>query len=117
MRLRSVALFTMLAVSFISTMKVDWPRARSSFAPTRVKMRSTIPISALAAGDEAAHLRHQHNQRDLADVSRFSRHVGSGDNGEPHFAIERGVIRDKLFFHQILIEHGMSPVFDREPER
>jgi hypothetical protein len=49
-RLRSVALLRMLAVSFISTMKVDWPRARSSLAPTRVKMRSTRPISALAAG-------------------------------------------------------------------
>ena len=30
----------MFAVSLISTMKVDWPRARSSLAPTRVKMRS-----------------------------------------------------------------------------
>jgi hypothetical protein len=49
-RLRSVALFTMFAVSFISTMKVDWPRERSSLAPTRVKMRSTRPISALEAG-------------------------------------------------------------------
>ena len=45
-----MALFTMFDVSFISTMNVDWPRARSSFAPTRVKMRSTSPISALSAG-------------------------------------------------------------------
>ena len=49
-RLRAVALFKMAAVSFISTMKVDWPRERSSLAPTRVKMRSTSPISAWAAG-------------------------------------------------------------------
>ena len=40
----------MLAVSFISTMKVDSPPARLSEAPTRVKMRSTTPISARAAG-------------------------------------------------------------------
>jgi hypothetical protein len=35
-----VALFKMRAVSTISTMKVDWPRAISSAAPTRAKMRS-----------------------------------------------------------------------------
>ena len=43
----------MLAVSFISTMKVDWPRARLSLAPTRVKSRSTAPIEASAAGTNA----------------------------------------------------------------
>ena len=47
---RSEALLMILAVSFISTMKVDWPRARSSLAPTLVKMRSTKPTSALSAG-------------------------------------------------------------------
>ena len=40
----------MFAVSVISTMKVDMPRARSSCAPTRVKMRSQSPIEALEAG-------------------------------------------------------------------
>ncbi len=39
----AVALLRMFAVSFISTMKVDCPRARSSFAPTRVKIRSVKP--------------------------------------------------------------------------
>ena len=48
-RLRPVAKLRMFAVSIISTMNVDSPRARSSLAPTRVKMRSTAPISALAA--------------------------------------------------------------------
>ena len=49
-RLRSVALFMMLAVSFISTMRVERPVARSSEAPTRVKMRSTMPMRAASAG-------------------------------------------------------------------
>ena len=40
----------MAAVSVISTMKVDRPRARSSEAPTRVKMRSTSPTRARRAG-------------------------------------------------------------------
>ena len=40
----------MFAVSIISTMKVDSPRARSSEAPTRVKMRSQTPITASSAG-------------------------------------------------------------------
>ena len=49
-RLRSVAWWRMAAVSAISTMNVDWPRARSSEAPTRVKMRSTRPMRARDAG-------------------------------------------------------------------
>ena len=40
----------MCAISFISTMNVDWPLAKSSDAPTRVKMRSTVLIFALSAG-------------------------------------------------------------------
>ena len=43
----------MALVSLISTMKVDWPRARLSLAPTRVKSRSTTPIGASAAGTNA----------------------------------------------------------------
>ena len=49
-RLWCVALFKMLAVSFISTIKVDCALLRSSMAPTRVKILSTIPILALVAG-------------------------------------------------------------------
>ena len=40
----------MALVSLISTMKVDWPRARLSLAPTRVKSRSTMPTEAASAG-------------------------------------------------------------------
>ena len=40
----------MFAVSCISTMKVDWPRAMLSDAPTRAKMRSTIGSFASRAG-------------------------------------------------------------------
>ena len=49
-RLLGVAFLKILATSVISTMKVDWPEARSSEAPTRVKIRSTRPIFALFAG-------------------------------------------------------------------
>ena len=47
-RLCSVALCRMLAVSVISTMKVERPPARSSEAPMRVKIWSTGPIRALS---------------------------------------------------------------------
>ena len=40
----------MTAVSTISTMKVERPRARSSAAPTRENSRSTMPIRAREAG-------------------------------------------------------------------
>ena len=45
-----VAFRRIFATSFISTMKVDCPDARSSLAPTRVKIRSQIEISAWLAG-------------------------------------------------------------------
>ena len=45
-----VARFRIAAVSTISTMKVERPRARSSAAPTRENNRSTMPIVALVAG-------------------------------------------------------------------
>ena len=47
---RGVAFLRMSATSVISTMKVDWPEARSSDAPMRVKSRSTMPICADCAG-------------------------------------------------------------------
>ena len=49
-RLRGPAWFRMVAVSTISTMKVERPRARSSAAPTRLNRRSTTPIRAARAG-------------------------------------------------------------------
>ena len=47
---RSLAWFKIVAVSTISTIKVDRPRAKSSAAPTRLNNRSSVPIWALAAG-------------------------------------------------------------------
>ena len=49
-RLFFVAFLKILATSVISTIKVLWPEARSSEAPTRVKIRSQIPILASSAG-------------------------------------------------------------------
>jgi len=49
-RLRDVISCRIAAVSDISTMNVDWPAARLSLAPMRVKMRSTSGIRADAAG-------------------------------------------------------------------
>ena len=50
MRLFLVAFFRISATSAISIINVDWPAERSSDAPTRVKIASTMPISATAAG-------------------------------------------------------------------
>ena len=46
----AVAFLSIFATSFISTINVLCPLARSSDAPTRVKIRSTIPIFAVCAG-------------------------------------------------------------------
>jgi hypothetical protein len=49
-------------------MKVDCPVASSSRAPTRVKMRSTKADFGAFGGHETTDVRHQHNQRVLANV-------------------------------------------------
>ena len=51
------------------------PAASSSLAPTRAKMRSATPIVAAPRRHEAADLRHQRDQRHLADVRALARHV------------------------------------------
>ncbi len=50
MKLRGVAVLRITAVSVISTMKVERPRARLSDAPMRVKMRSINGRLADSAG-------------------------------------------------------------------
>ena len=55
----AVACRRISATSLISTMKVDWPPARSSLAPIRVKMRSTTADAGGAGGNERADLRHE----------------------------------------------------------
>ena len=68
--------------------------------------------------DKAADLRHQHNQRDLTNVSGFPSHVRAGHDRQPQvLAVKRCVVRDKLFFEEILIQHRMPPVFDDELQR
>ena len=72
-RLWSVALLRMLAVSVISTMKVDWPPWISSLAPMRVKRRSAMPMRGALGGDVAADLGEEGDEGDLADVGGFCR--------------------------------------------
>ena len=49
-RLLLVALFKIFATSVISTIKVLWPEAKSSDAPTLVNILSQTPITACEAG-------------------------------------------------------------------
>ena len=65
---------------------------------------------------KAADLRHQNNERDLPDVSRFAGHVRAGHNRQSDIFIQGRVVRDKLFFDEILIEHRMTTVSNHEPQ-
>ena len=76
---RSPAWLRIAAVSTISTMKVERPRARSSAAPTRENSRSTTPICAALRRHEAAHLREHRDQRVLPQERRLAGHVGPGE--------------------------------------
>src|SRR3954471_11937897 len=96
-KLRSVAWLRIAAVSTISTMKVERPRARLSEAPTRLNNRSTRPRGACAAGtneparagarrrrghDRAGRGEHR-DQRILAEEGRLAAHVRAGDEPQP----------------------------------
>ena len=89
-RLRVVARVQDVGGLVISTMKVDWPRARSSEAPTRVKMRSTSRDCARSRRHEGARLRQQHDQRHLPQVGGLAGHVRAGEHDELRSARRRG---------------------------
>jgi len=66
--------------------EVDCPRARSSLAPTRVKMRSTRSIRAADAGMNEPVWASNAKQRDLANVGALARHVRPGDEHDLRMA-------------------------------
>ena len=68
-------------------MNVDCPRARSSPAPMRVRMRSIGPITRARRRHEAADVRKQHDQRVLPHVGRLAAHVRAGDDEHAHVAL------------------------------
>ena len=106
-----MALLRILAVSLISTMKVDWPRARSSLAPMRVKIRSTRSIRALLGGHKRSGVRQQGEQSDLPNIGAFARHVRPGDQSDLLVAqIQLRVVGNKPFFVDALIQHRMAPL-------
>ena len=109
----------MAAVSTISTMKVDRPRARSSAAPTRLNSRSTTPIWACVGRHEGAHLRQHHDQGILAQEGRFAGHVGTGEQPDAAaVAGEIAVIGDEGGLGacrcSACFDHRMAAVLDRK---
>src|SRR5207245_479325 len=83
----------MAAVSVISTMKVERPRARLSLAPIRVNTRSTIP-SRPERGDVSESREHIHfrqRQRGPSDALCF------GGNGCPQLGKQAALDFDDLF--------------------
>jgi hypothetical protein len=88
-----VAWCRMLAVSIISTMKVDSPRARSSLAPTRVKTRSTIRSRPRGPARSSRPGPSGRSARDLAQVGRLAAHVGAGEQHDLRaLAVELDVV-------------------------
>ena len=85
----------MAAVSTISTMKVERPRARSSAAPTRENSRSTTPNARGLGRHEAAHLRQDGDQRVLAQEGGLAGHVRAGDEPQPRPSSEVAVVGDE----------------------
>src|SRR5207248_2863084 len=98
----------MIAVSTISTMKVERPRARSSAAPTRENSRSTMPMPARRAGTKqricclldrpggSAHALGQtlenielEAERAIGGADDLSREIGELGGGEAHLPGQR----------------------------
>ena len=115
MKLRGVAVFRMTAVSVISTMKVDRPRARLSDAPMRVKIRSTTGSSAIPPA-QRPHLRQDRDQRRLPQISALAAHVRARDQrrSDPSSSFRYrsfGMNRPASSLRQLL-NHRMPPGHD-----
>ena len=79
----------------------------------RVKSRSTTPMCAERGRDKAANLRQQDDQRRLAHIGRFARHIGAGDDGNlAALQPELGIIGDEQRTLQHLLHHRMAAVED-----
>ena len=129
---RAVAWFRMPAVSTISTMKVERPRARSSAAPTRENRRSTMPMRAERAGTNApiwasttisAFWRRKVDlPAMLGPVTSHSRAgrkpSGAGLSGAVVGAAQHAVVLDELpallRSPERLLHHGMAAAHDLE---
>ena len=61
--------------------------------------------------DVGAHLGEQGDQGHLADVGRFARHVGAGNQQERIVGAKLDVVGDKLRA-ELLLKHGMSAIDD-----
>ena len=71
----------------------------------------------MAAGcrNKAADLRHQGNQRILAHVGRFARHVGAGDDEHAVFGfVQRGIVWHKQTAFQHLLNHRVAALGNRK---
>ena len=113
-RLFAVACARIAAVSTISTMKVDRPRARLSDAPTRLNRRSIRPIRRARRRDVATGLGEQHDQRRLAQEGRLAAHVRAGDQPQAIVGTQRDIIGDEALagFGKRALDHRMPPALD-----
>ena len=117
-KLRGVAWVRIAAVSTISTMKVERPRARSSPAPTRLNRRSTTPSCARAAGTIAARLR-QHAPAARSGAGRstcrpcWGRSISHSRSLAAPSAQSLGTKRSPACAQRRL-DHRMAPAFDLE---
>ena len=63
--------------------------------------------------DKAPHLCHQHDQRHLAHVGGFARHVGAGDDSHPALLLpHERVVGDEQAVLQHPLHHRMPALFD-----
>ena len=114
-RLRDVAVCRMFAVSCISTMKVDWPRAMLSDAPTRAKIRSTSRASPRAPARTTRSAPCRQMSADLAQVGGLAAHVRAGQDDELVRACRRAAMSFGTNGSRAApLDHRVAPVDDRE---
>ena len=94
-RARGPARLSIAAVSTISTMKVERPRARSSAAPTRLNRRSTAPREQARAARNNG-LREHRDQRVLPQEGALAGHVGAGEQPQPGAGRKGAIVGDEL---------------------
>ena len=65
-------------------------------------------------GDEAAHLRHQDDQGDLAQVGGLAGHVGAGDDAHALAGLEGDVVGHEALAAEGVLDHRVAAVLDVE---
>ena len=93
-------------------MKVDWPCCDFVLRADACKDAVHHPERGGLGRNERADLRHQHDERGLAQERGLAAHVRAGDDKDALAGVKAQIVGDKRHVRECLLDDGMPPADD-----